>query len=71
MCKPSTPSAPPPPPKMPEAPTMPDAGISEARNRDLQYRRSRSMSNTLLTGSSGLSTPSVLGQATLLSGLNG
>lgn len=71
MCKPSTPDAPPPPPKMPEAPTMPDAQLSEQRRQDLQYRRSRNRSGTLLTGDSGLSTPSTLGSGTLLSGLNG
>ena len=74
MCKPKSPEAPPPPPKLPEAPTMPDAGLSDSRLFDRQYRRSRNVSNTLLTDQpmgGGLTAAAGGGRATLLSGLNG
>lgn len=74
MCRASKPDTPPPPPKMPEAPTLPDADLSQSRLSDRQYRRSRNVSNTLLTNqpmTGGLTAPAGGGRATLLSGLNG
>ena len=75
MCKPSSPKAPEPPPKLPEAPSLPDTGMSQSRLFDRQYRRSRNVSNTLLTPqegfTGGLTAPVMGNRATLLSGLNG
>ena len=49
---------------------MPDAGLSQTRLMDRQYRRSRNVSNTLLTSQPELGMATG-GRATLLSGLNG
>lgn len=53
---------------------MPDAEMSQSRLFDRQYRRSRNVSNTLLTNQpmeGGLTAVAGGGRATLLSGLNG
>lgn len=71
MCSPSRPDAPEPAAKLPEAERMPDVNQSSARNADRRYRQAQFAGGTLLTGNAGLSTPSALGRATLLSGLNG